>query len=336
MNLSVIIVTLNRADCMQRCLSQLFSQERDAGQSLQVIVVDASADEKTRRVTDSFPDVIYLRNELGYGHMTAGRNIGLAVATGDVISFIDDDAFAHPGWLKALIAAYSDVTVGAVGGRALNRQPNEETTGVDDVGKLKPDGTLSANFAANTGKIIDVDHMIGCNMSFRRDVLMGMGGFREDCIGTEVGEETDCCMRLKRLGHRIVYTPFAVVDHLGAPQARGNRFDVRYDYYHRRNNLIVRLRNFGIGGMTARYLARLLLSLVLDFGKKTAAAFARLVSQSAGIIVGLTLGLWILIRHGKDPICRGSSLLKLSTPVDPRVKNVPPAQPQAADTQMVT
>ena len=85
-------------------MSQLFSQERDAGQSLQVIVVDASTDDKTRRVVEGFPGTIYLRNELGYGHMTAGRNIGLAVATGDVISFIDDDAFAHPGWLQALLA----------------------------------------------------------------------------------------------------------------------------------------------------------------------------------------------------------------------------------------
>ena len=225
--------------------------------------------------------------------------------------------------------AYSDPTIGAVGGRALNRQPNEETTGIDDVGKLKPDGTLSANFAANTGKIIDVDHMIGCNMSFRRDALMSMGGFREDCIGTEVGEETDCCLRLKQLGHRIVYTPFAVVDHLGAPQARGNRFDVRYDYYHRRNNLIVRLRNFGIGALTARYIARLLVSLVLDFAKKTAAACARLVAQSAGIVVGLTLGLWILFRRGKDPI----RTLPLAAS---RIDGASSAKPQAAETHLVS
>ncbi len=301
MNVSVIIVTLNRAQCMQRCLSQLFDQQRRPGQQLQVIVVDASADDKTRRICDSFPGVIYLRNELGYGHMTAGRNIGLTAATGEIISFIDDDAFAHPGWLEALVAAYEDPSVGAVGGRALNRQPNEETQGVDQVGKLNADGTLTANFAANTGKIIEVDHMIGCNMSFRREVLLGMGGFREDCIGTEVGEETDTCLRIKRLGHRIIYTPFAVVDHLGAPQARGNRFDVRYDYYHRRNNLIVRLRNFGISALTIRYIARLLIDLVLDFVRRLAAASARLVAQTAGIIVGITLGLWILMRHGRNP-----------------------------------
>jgi GT2 family glycosyltransferase len=304
LNVSVIIVTLNRADCMQRCLTQLFSQERESGQGLQVIVVDASADDRTRVVTAGFPGVVYLRNELGYGHMTAGRNIGLTAATGDLIAFVDDDAFARPGWLRALTAAYDDPKIGAVGGRALNRQPNEEREGVDDVGKLKPDGTLSAHFAADTGRIIDVDHMIGCNMSFRRSALLGMGGFREDCKGTEVGEETDACMRLKRLGHRIVYTPFAVVDHLGAPQARGNRFDVRYDYFHRRNNLIVRLRNFGLSGLTARYVAKLIVSLWLDFARRIAAAIARFFAQTAGIIVGLTVGLWMLARHGRDPVRR--------------------------------
>ena len=57
--------------------------------------------------------------------MTASRNIGLKAATGEIIAFIDDDAFVQEGWLRNLLASYKDISIGAVGGRALNNQPDE-------------------------------------------------------------------------------------------------------------------------------------------------------------------------------------------------------------------
>jgi GT2 family glycosyltransferase len=302
MTVSVVIVTLNRPDCVRRCLDCLQSQQPRPDQ---VIVVDASPDTRTRDlIANQYPGTVYLRNEIGYGHMTMSRNIGLMSATGEVIAFIDDDAFARPGWVANLLAAYIEPEIGAVGGRAMNNVPGEETAGVNDVGRMRANGTLSANFAADTGEIREVDHMIGCNMSYRREVLAKLGGFREDCLGTEVGEETDMCLRVRQLGYRLVFTPLAVVDHLGAPQARGRRFDVRYDYYHRRNNLVVRLRNFGPGAMLLKYLAAESIYTLKEFFRKFVGAFARLGVAIVGTIVGLTVGFWLLIRNGKDPIRR--------------------------------
>ncbi len=298
MTLSVIIVTLDRSECVRRCLDCLAAQ---LPRPAQIIVVDASADDLTRRVVDDFPRVLYLRNQEGYGRMAGSRNIGLEVATGEVVAFIDDDAFVRAGWTGEIVAPYAQADVAAVGGRALNGQAGEEKQGVDDVGKLKRSGFLSANFAADTGRIIDVDHMIGCNMSFRRTALAGMGGFREDCAGTEVGEETDTCLRLKRLGGRIVYNPAAVLDHLGAPQARGRRFDVRYDYYHRRNNLVLRLSNFGLGATTWKFLLLASGRSLLEFVRKSVAAWARLGAAAVGTVVGLWVGVSLLISRGRDP-----------------------------------
>lgn len=308
LSVSVIIVTLNRPDCVRRCLACLFLQEP---QPDQIIVVDASPDDLTRKVVDDFPGVLYVRNENGYGRMTASRNIGLKVATGDIIAFLDDDAFAHSGWLKNLIATYTDSSIGAVGGRALNNQPGEATQGIREIGRLKSNGVLTGYFAADPGKVIEVDHVMGCNMSFRREVVARLGGFREDYPGISgVREDSDMCMRVRALDCKILFNPAACVDHIGAPQAKGKRFDARYVYYSQRNHLVLLIRNFGLGsGLVWRYISY---SFIKDGAevlkrlqeKRIPAAFARLGVAIGGTVMGLLSANMLLATKGRDPIRR--------------------------------
>lgn len=253
MKASVIVITLNRPDCVRRCLDCLRAQSRLPDE---VIVVDSSRDTITRDLVAQYPEVIYLRNETGFGRMTTSRNIALKIATGEIIAFIDDDAFAWPDWLENLLSTYTDdATIGAVGGRARNNAPGEDSHRVHDVGRLQPTGELTGFFAADTGKIIQVDHIMGCNMSFRRSVLAELGGFCEDYPGISgVCEDTDMSMRVGRIGYRLLFNPAAVVDHVGAPQAKGKRFDARYAFYAQRNHIVMLTRNFGLfSPLLARY-----------------------------------------------------------------------------------
>jgi GT2 family glycosyltransferase len=103
-DLSVIAVTLNRPDSLRRCLECLRAQEPLPGQ---IIMVDGSADERSRAVASDFAGVEYLRNPRGYGHMTLSRNMGLRAAQGSVVAFLDDDAFARPGWSREILQPYS-------------------------------------------------------------------------------------------------------------------------------------------------------------------------------------------------------------------------------------
>lgn len=304
MTLTVIIPTYNRPDCVRRCLECLMAQEPGPDQ---IIVVDASPDTRTRDVVAEFEGVEYLRNERGAGFMTHSRNIGLTRARGEVVAFLDDDAFAHPGWTRNIVSAYSDPSVGGVGGRALNRHPDEETTGADRIGRITRAGELTGFFAADPGQIIKVDHIIGCNMSFRREVLQELGGLRDDYPGTELREETDLCFRVRKLGYHLLFTPYAVVDHIGAPQGKGQRFDLRYAYYAQRNHLVLLLRNFGpLAPIVWRYLGRsLLVHGVLEFARRIAAAFARLGILLAGTATGIAAGLWLALTQGTGPIRHG-------------------------------
>lgn len=300
MSVSVIIVTLNRPDYVCRCLECLVAQVPPPEQ---IIVVDASADDQTRRVAEDFSPVLYLRNDNGFGRMTASRNIGLKAAIGSIIAFLDDDAFAHPGWLAGLRAAYTDDTVGAVGGRALNNQPNEAQTGVSEIGSLRATGELVGNFAAEPEEVIEVDHIMGCNMSFRRDVVARLGGFREDYPGISgVREDSDMCMRVKRLGCRILFSPLACVDHVSAPQAIGARFDNRYAYYLQRNHLCLLVRNFGPGSRIVwRYLGFSISNPLAEFFRRIAAAVVRLGIVGLATTVGTVAGLALVLKTGRDP-----------------------------------
>lgn len=200
--------------------------------------------------------------------------------------------------------------VGAVGGRGLRGQPGEAREGVGDIGRLTSDGRLTGFFAADPGHTIEVDHLLGANMSFRSDVLARMGGLREGFPGTCLREETDICLRVRRLGFRIVLNPRAVVDHVAAPQFRGQRFDVRYDYYAQRNHLVLLLRNFGPSDpVVRRYLTATVRALMRSFierlrAGRIAPATARLAAGIAGLVTGSAAGVVLLVRSGRDPVRR--------------------------------
>lgn len=246
--LSVCIVTYRRLNVLLRCLQSLREYLDD---STQVIVVDASPTDSRQQVEAVRPGTVYVHDTAVAGWMTRARNVALLHATGTIISFIDDDVVISAGWESAVLGAFEDTTVDAVAGRTRNLQPGEER--YDRlIGALLPDGSLTDGFASNPARPVDVDHGIGANMSFRRETLARLGGFRDDYPGTAMREDTDIYLRIRRLGGRSVFVPAASVDHLPAPHVRGTRFDLRYQLYARRNHVVLLARHAGLGSPTLR------------------------------------------------------------------------------------
>lgn len=249
---SVVVATYNRPDHVQECLTHM---ARQTVAPAQVIVVDASPDARTREVVAGFDGVEYLRSEHGPGTTATSRAIGTARVTSDVVAFVDDDAYAEPTWLERILTPYADVRVGAVGGRALNDQPGEESEGVDRIGLFLPDGSLTGFFAADPGKDIWVDHLLGANMSMRMSALAAIGGIEDFYPGTCLREETDPVLRLRLGGWGVRYTPSAVVRHVAGPYAKGRRFDMRYTYFAQRNHVVLLART--VGARDARFVRHL-------------------------------------------------------------------------------
>jgi GT2 family glycosyltransferase len=164
--------------------------------------------------------VIDNREERG---LSGARNSGMAVATGDILAFMDEDAVAAPDWLAQLVSAYSDDQVLGVGGAIL---PQWE--------KARPrwfpeefNWVVGCTYLGMPTSTAPIRNLIGCNMSFRRSVAEAMPGFRSGIgrVGKRpVGcEETEYCIRASQLwpGRRFIYEPQARVLH-HVPQERAH------------------------------------------------------------------------------------------------------------------
>ncbi|GAA5212175.1 glycosyltransferase family 2 protein [Microbacterium kyungheense] len=241
---SVVIITFARPQYVADCLSHL---DEMTERPHQVIVVDGSPDDRTRELIETqHAGVDYIRHSLGRGTMPESRQLGLAAATGEVVAFIDDDAYVARDWLVQLTRAYADPTVSGVGGRADNGRPEESTEGIGSIGRLLPNGDLTGYFAADPQRRVKVDHFLGANQSYRRTALEAIGGIRGNYPGTCLREESDTCLRLTATGHQLIYDPRVLVRHVAAPyQIGGQRFDRRYLYYSRRNHVMLLARVFG-------------------------------------------------------------------------------------------
>lgn len=302
----MVVVTYERPTHVARCLDQLQVQTVPP---VEIIVVDSSIGDDTARVVrERFPSVRYEVNPAGRGATATARNLGFALTTGDILAFLDDDAFAEPDWLERLLPFFDDPGVGGVGGRQIRQQPGELTEGVDAIGQLRDDGTLTGNFAADPGGPVDVDHLLGANMAFRRSIIESMGGIRDGYGGTCIREETDLCLRVAHAGYRLVYTPDAVVEHVAGPYAKGQRFDLRYAYWTQKNHLILLIRNFGLTRpIVHRYLATSLRDAAHDGATRSARAWQRArhhdgsgalraggaaVLRTVVVVAGSVSGLW--------------------------------------------
>ncbi|UNK70147.1 glycosyltransferase family 2 protein [Microbacterium sp. H1-D42] len=252
----VVVATYRRPDHVRKCLEHIAGQ---ATRAARVVVVDASPDDLTRAVVEGFPEVEYRRNDLGVGTLAASRAIGVQGTTEEIIAFIDDDAYAEPQWLAEILAAYDDPTVGAVGGRADNDRPGEELEGWDSIGRFRRDGTLTGNFGADPGRIVETDHMLGANMTVRAEALRSIGGIRDFYPGTCLREDSDLALRVKVAGYRVVFAPRASVLHVAGEYAKGKRFDLRYRFYGARNHILLLTTVLGWRSpRLPRYLAQVL------------------------------------------------------------------------------
>lgn len=271
----VVIATYQRPEYVEECLAHL---ERQTVAPDRIVVVDASPNDLTHAVAARHPGVEYRRNPLGVGHTATSRAIGVEGADEEIIAFIDDDAYADPDWLERLLEPYDDPDVAAVGGRARNGQPDEEHDGIGQIGLLLPDGRLTGYFAAAPERVVDVDHMLGANMSVRSSIVRELGGIRDFYPGTCLREETDIALRMHRRHLRIVYTPFAVVEHVGGRYARGRRFDSRYRYFGARNHVVLLATTLGWRDPHVRTYGR----TVLRMTRREVAAGLLALRQRAG------------------------------------------------------
>ena len=205
------------------------SLEQQIRASREIIVVVDHNPQLLERVRAHIPSVVAVPNHELRG-LSGARNSGIAVAQGDVIAFLDEDASAAPDWLLRLLEHYDNPQTLGVGGAI-------EPVWQHGRPRWFPpefDWVVGCTYQGMPQTTTPVRNLIGCNMSFRRSVFETVGGFRNGIgrVGNRpVGcEETELCIRVRqRWPHTtLLYAPHARVYHR-VPATRG-----RWHYFRAR------------------------------------------------------------------------------------------------------
>ncbi len=230
LSFSIVINTYNRAPSLAVTLDSLRFLDHPA---FEVVVVNGPS-------TDDSPALLEKwRDRVKVGHcpitnLSVSRNIGIAMASGDVVAFIDDDAVPEPEWLRQLEAGYSSPTVGAVGGMVFNHTGYEFQAKYILCNRM---GDARLEYECNPGDRYNFPGsdwycaMIGTNASFRRKALLEIGGFDEEY--EYYLDETDVCLRMVDAGYHVRFVDNAFIHHKYLPshlrnekRALKNRFPV--------------------------------------------------------------------------------------------------------------
>ena len=223
-SVSIIICTLNRCDFLARCLDYLQYQ---TNQSFEVVVVNGPSSDDTDVVLGNYGSRIKVAKNLTR-NLAVSRNIGIELAAGDLIAFIDDDALPFDDWVDTLIVEFSSrpLTHAAVGGPAYFGGTLEFQA--QDIGVNK--------FAEDRQNIepheIGVDgwerSMLGTNACYRADVIRKMRGFDEQF--DYFLDESELSFRLQKNKYIVGYCPDLFLRHEFA-KSDNRSGNYRYNWY---------------------------------------------------------------------------------------------------------
>ncbi|WP_147263064.1 glycosyltransferase [Geodermatophilus sp. TF02-6] len=195
-SVSVVVCAYDEERYLADCLDSLRAVDYPG---LEVIVCDDGSTDGTAEIAARYP---FRLLPLDHGGLSAARNAGLAAASGEIVAYLDADARCDPDWPYHLALSMED-GVAATGG------PNFPVPGAgfqERVVSASPGGPVQVLVADDRA-----EHVAGCNMAFRREILAGLGGF--DPAYTSAGDDVDVCWRLLDAGHEIGFAHAAQVWH---------------------------------------------------------------------------------------------------------------------------
>ncbi len=231
--LSVVVITANRAEMLQRCLAGLYAQSPAVPHEL-IVVDQASADGTPAMLAREQQARPELRvDTLPNPSANAKRNRGAALARYDLIAFLDDDAVPDPGWMSALAAAFQNPACAIVTGSVYPLTPGHAQT-------LRTAAAPRIWTPCFRNKVTVWRCGVSANMAVRRATFEQLGGF-DPAIGMGAplggcGDEVDFFFRALNAGMSIYYTPAIRVLH--------HQSDQPEDLYRR-----ARAYYFGIAAM---------------------------------------------------------------------------------------
>ncbi|WP_051261823.1 glycosyltransferase [Desulfovibrio inopinatus] len=184
--ISVVVCAYNAESTIRGCLASFACINYP---NFEVIVVDDGSTDATGVLADEFAArasyirVIHQENK----GLSEARNVGLFASTGEIVAYTDSDCYVDPDWLSYMALAFLDERFAAIGGPNLPPPEDNHVAACVAVSPGAPTHVLLTDEVA--------EHIPGCNMAFRKEELMRIGGF--DSLYRAAGDDVDVCWRLQ-------------------------------------------------------------------------------------------------------------------------------------------
>jgi glycosyltransferase involved in cell wall biosynthesis len=201
----------------------------------EILVIDnAPSDARTQEQIAAIPGIRYVQEPKA--GLNFARNRAVEEANGDLLAFVDDDVVVDSGWLMALYDSWTThPDAGAWTGQVLPYELETEAQILFEqrggfrrafepirFGAVLPSNPLYPSAVGLCGT--------GCNMVFRRDLLLKLNGFDEALdTGKPLpgGGDHDIFYRVVRANYPLIYEPDCVVFH----QHRRTHAQLRHQYW---------------------------------------------------------------------------------------------------------
>lgn len=237
---TAVVVSYNTREDLRRCLASLRAH---SGIPCRVVVVDnASTDGSADLVEKEFPEARVIRNRENFGFSRA-NNQGLREAAGAYALILNSDAELTPGALPALVARLdARPRLGAAGPRTLSPDGTVQVSFGPTLtpraewrqrrlvrGVKRRDPAALREAAARAGVEHEPDWLSGSCLLARKNALDAVGGFDEGFFLYE--EDADLCLRLRRAGWGLLFTPAAEVVHRLGRSMEADPARARLEYH---------------------------------------------------------------------------------------------------------
>ena len=232
LKVSVVIVSYNSEDFIEKCLSSLRASEVDS----EIIVIDNASTDGTFKILEKFSkDIKIIRSSENLGFAKA-NNLAVREARGEYLFFLNPDTEIEEPFFDELMKFYKNTSdCGIVAPKLVmaNGQVQPSVRKLPTIFGAFKEYILGmkneySQYVPNGNEPLEVEMVYGAAMLIKRDLFEKLGGFNEKYF--LYYEDADLCKRVKDFGKKVYFYTGTFIKHLvGATKSEVNKYELNYE-----------------------------------------------------------------------------------------------------------